>query len=127
MGRHADFPLRRGHQGAGVVIDDRLAAQVPQKRAHGRELARGGRPRLATLVELADETPDRVAIKRGGPKRAHLQPLGRCDVREKLREIALVRAHGMHRRVAIQPQELQKRFEMRGHRLGTISGGLGTV
>ena len=52
----------------------RFAAQVAQERAHGRKLARRGRPRLAALVELADEPPNGVAIERGGPELARLQP-----------------------------------------------------
>ena len=97
----------------------RLAAQIAQERAHGRKLARGGRPRLASLVELADEPTDGIPIERAGPQLARLHRGAGGRVREKLRQIALVRAHGVHRRVAIEPEKLEKRFQVRGHRSGT--------
>ena len=121
MGRHPDFALGRGHQRARVVVDERLAAQIAQERAHGRELARGGRPRLPVLVKRADELRMALPIERAGPQLARLHGGAGGRVREKLRQIAFVRAHRVRRRVAIEPEKLEKRLQMRGHRSGTVS------
>ena len=119
MGRHADFAPRRGHKGTRVVVDESLTAQITQEGSDRRKLARGGRARLTSLVENSDEPPDGIPIERTWPQLARLYRGAGGRVGEKLRQIALVGTHGVRGHVAIEPQKLQKCFQVRGHRSGT--------
>jgi len=76
--------------------------------------------RTADVSIATNESYRRIAIERGGPELAHFQACGRRDVRQKLRQIAVVRAHGVDRGVAIEPERPQERFEICGHRFGTV-------
>ena len=115
MRRHADFALRRRHQRAGIVVDQPFAAEVAEKRARGRELARGRGARQAALVQLGEKAADAPAIEVRRLEGGALDAGGRGDVLEKLRQIALVRADRVRRGVAIKPEKLQKGFEMCVH------------
>src|SRR6185437_16560264 len=63
MRRHADVALWGRDQRAWIVVNDRFAAEVAQKGAHGCELARGGRPRLPLLVQVGEKAAQRGPIE----------------------------------------------------------------
>ena len=115
MRRHPDVTLRRRHERSGIVVDDRVAAQVAQERANRGELAGGGGARVPGLMQLREEASQRLAIELRRMKIA-LREVGlRGGVPDELREIAFVGAHGVRRRVAVQPQVGEERFQVVDH------------
>src|SRR6185369_5911125 len=110
-----DVPFRRGDERAGIVVDEPFAPQVAKERARRGELAGGRGPGELLLVQLAEEAPERLAIELGWLEIALLQIGLRGGVADELRQIALVGAHGVRRRVAIKSEKLQEAFEMFDH------------
>jgi len=90
-----DVLFSGSHHRARIVVDQILSAQVPEKRARRCELPRGGRARQPLLVEIAEKTPEGVSIEMFGLHLAALDAGGRRRVRDELRQIALVGAHGV--------------------------------
>ena len=113
--RHADVALRRRDERARIVVDQTFAAEVAEEGARGGQLARRGCAREPLLVEIAEETAQRETVELSGCELAHVDAGRRGRVREKLRQIAVVGAHGVRRRVAVKREMLQERFEMCGH------------
>ena len=112
MCRDAHLSLWCWHERARVAVDQLFSPEIAEKRAHGGQLARGGRARLPLLVKIGEKAAERGAIELTGIEVRALQTAPRRRVIEKLSEIALVGADGMCRRVAIKPEKLQKRLEM---------------
>ena len=115
MRRHADVALRRRHQRAGVVVDDGFAPQVAQKGAHRGELARRRRPRLPLLVKVGEKTAQRRSIE---PRRIEIAFLDvglRGRESDELRQIALVGADRVRRRIAVEREKFQERPEVFDH------------
>src|SRR5260221_14254440 len=108
MRRHAHVALRRRDEGSRIILDQLLAPEGTQERADGGELARSGRTRVPAAVKLREKPSDGGAIELWRPQLRSLDALPDRDEREKLREIALVGAHRVRRRVAIKPEKLQE-------------------
>ena len=77
--------------------------------------ARSPAERVPAAVKLREKPSDGGAIELWRPQLRSLDALPDRDEREKLREIALVGAHRVRRRVAIKPEKLQERAEMLVH------------
>src|SRR5207244_5886557 len=105
-----NLALRRRHHGTRIALDLVLAPEIPDERPGGGQLSCRGRARPAPLVEVGKEAAERRAIE---VRRLHV---GAPDAGERrgmideLSEIALVRAHGVRRGVAIKREKLQERF-----------------
>src|SRR5262249_2882658 len=94
---------------------DRLASQILQERADGGELARRGRARVFLPETVGEEPAERLAIELRR-REIGLRPIRlRRDEADELREIALVGAYRVRRRVAIEREKLQKRLEVVDH------------
>src|SRR5207245_10532797 len=87
-----------------------------RKRTHRGQFRRGGRARQPLLVQLAEKAAQRRAIELRRLQIALLQIRISGDVADELREIALVGADGVRRRVAVVREKLQERLEVLDHR-----------
>src|SRR4029078_8363572 len=93
VGREALFALRRADERGGIPLDGPFAPEVPAERPDRRKLARRRGPRVAALVQVAKERADVKVIEIGGQQLGPASiEMGR-DEGDKLREVALVRAH----------------------------------
>src|ERR1019366_9094244 len=92
-----------------------FASQIAEKRPERRQLARGCRARLAPLVRIGEKTANGRAIELVGREGTHLHARRERGMREKLRQVAVVRADRVRRHVSVQPEESQKLLELGRH------------
>ncbi len=112
--------LRRDDQQARIRFDQPFPLQVAQERAHGGQFPRRTRPGFSAAEELREKAADHRSRDVGrlqfGPRPLKL---GR-DIRRELRQISVVRAHRVRRRVAVQPQVGEEGAEKVFHSMRTV-------
>ena len=106
------FAPRRADQRRRIALDHAFATQVPAERADRRELARRRRPRVAAVVQVGEKRADLLVVD-VLRREVGATPSGRRGHEgEELREVRLVGAHGVQRRVLVQPEVLEKRLDL---------------
>src|SRR5919201_3995918 len=114
MRRHAHVALRRGDERARVVLDEPFAPEIAKKRPCRSELARCRCARLAPAMQFGKKAADGGAIEIDWVEIAAPDAGLARDVSDQLREIALVRAYRVRRRVPVQRKESEKGLQMAG-------------
>src|SRR5215471_7819617 len=121
MRGHAHLTLRGRDEGTGVVVDRPLASEVPQERPRGGQLSRRGGARLSVAMQIREETAKRGAIKIRRLEIRRTPAERRGNRFEPLGQVAFVRPYGVNGRVAVEPEELEKGLQLRGHARAAVS------
>ena len=104
--------LRGADERGRITFEHTLAPQVAAEGANRGQLPRRRRFRVTPLVEIAEPGAgaEMIEVRRFELGDAAAGVRGEED--EILREIAVVGAHGVRRRVLVQPEILEKGFEV---------------
>ncbi len=110
--------MRRSSRGARherrrIALDQALAPQVAREGPDRRDLARHRSPGDAARVQLGEEAAQAGERHVLRPEIDTAPARAGGDVREELRQVALVGADGVRRDGAVQRQELEEAFELR--------------
>src|SRR4051812_23876516 len=108
MGRQTMLALRRAYEGARVPLDFSFAPQKPTEAAERGQLSSRGRARIATLVQVAEKSPDVQVLEVGNRDVNATAAEVLRQERDELLEIAFVRSDGVHRRVFVEMEMLEK-------------------